>query len=353
MIDDKGKVMFTTEMYVPRQYFAVATDYQNDLIYVIGGFNHVSGVLGTFETFKLKQRKWTLCEDSQTMAVSRINASACKCGPKHIYLFGGLSAEDQFLDQIERYNTQLGIWTILDVKMPQKISNNFAFSFNQDYIVILGGMLKKDEKFVPRESQKVYELQDRVYVLKTKNFTWKDLKPFPFKKKLGNVVYNNHGKFFCFVIESNKELPQLFVYDVRASFPQFNKYWEHHFNQKASMQKIKGKHIHMQIADFNDAPKQDQQRLRQTNETISFLKKASNAINMRGREDQEQQIDEEEEEEAYDPFHRIEVVNEDLLGPSKELPIPKSPSNPDAIELKQLEGAVAQTSAESNEPNLL
>lgn len=93
-------------------------------------------------------------------------------------------------------------------------------------------MLRKDDKFVPRESQKIYELQDRVFVLKTKNFTWKDLKPFPFKKKLGNVVYNNHGKFFCFVIESNKELPQLFVYDVRASFPQFNKYWEHHTNQK-------------------------------------------------------------------------------------------------------------------------
>lgn len=52
------------------------------------------------------------------MTVPRINASACKCGPKHIYLFGGLSAEDEFLDSIERYNTQLGIWTILDVKMP-------------------------------------------------------------------------------------------------------------------------------------------------------------------------------------------------------------------------------------------
>ena len=139
------------------------------------------------------------------------------------------------MDSVERYNTQLGIWTILDVKMPQKITNNYAFSFNQDYIVILGGMLRKDDKFVPRESQKVYELQDRVYVLKIKNFTWKDLKPFPFKKKLGNVVYNNHGKFFCFVVESNKELPQLFVYDVRASFPQFNKYWEHHINQKSSM----------------------------------------------------------------------------------------------------------------------
>ena len=55
---------------------------------------------------------------------------------------------------------------------------------------------------------------------------WKDLKPLPFKKKLSNVVYNNHGKFFCFVLESNKELPQLFVYDVRKVFPQFSKYAE-------------------------------------------------------------------------------------------------------------------------------
>ena len=52
------------------------------------------------------------------MAIPRVNASACKCGPTHIYLFGGLSAEDDFLDTIERYNTKLGIWTILDVKMP-------------------------------------------------------------------------------------------------------------------------------------------------------------------------------------------------------------------------------------------
>ena len=80
-------------------------------------------------------------------------------------------------------------------------------------------MVKKDAAYLPKESQKAFELQDRVMVLKTTKMTWKDLKPFPFKKKLGNVVYNNHGKFFCFVVESNKELPQLFVYDVRTCFP--------------------------------------------------------------------------------------------------------------------------------------
>ena len=118
----------------------------------------MNGVLNTFETFAIRSRKWVLCDESQVINIPRVNASACKCGPKHIYLFGGLSADDEFLDSVERYNTQLGIWTVLDVKIPFRISNNFAFSFNQDFIIILGGMLKKPEAYVPKESQKVFEL---------------------------------------------------------------------------------------------------------------------------------------------------------------------------------------------------
>ena len=113
------------------------------------------------------------------------------------------------MDSIERYNTQLGIWTQLSIRLPTRISNHFAFSFNPDYIVLLGGMIKKDEAFMPREATKVFELNDQVIVLKTnkRKMAWKELKPFPFKKKLAQVVYNNHGKFFCYVLESNKELP--------------------------------------------------------------------------------------------------------------------------------------------------
>ncbi len=83
----------------------------------------------------------------------------------------------------------------------------------------MGGMKKKKEEFVPKDSRKVYEIESRVFALKTTSFKWKDLKPFPFKKKFGNIVYNMSGKFFCFVIENNKDLPQLFVYDVRNAFP--------------------------------------------------------------------------------------------------------------------------------------
>ena len=121
-------------------------------MYIIGGYNHINGVLNTFETFAIRLRKWVLCDESQVLNIPRINASACKCGPKHIYLFGGLSADDELLDSIERYNTHLGIWTILDIKIPFRISNNFAFSFNQDFIVMLGGMLRKPDAYVPKES---------------------------------------------------------------------------------------------------------------------------------------------------------------------------------------------------------
>jgi hypothetical protein len=44
--------------------------------------------------------------------------------------------------------------------MPQRVTNNFAFSFSADSIILLGGMVKKDEAYIPKESTKVYELND-------------------------------------------------------------------------------------------------------------------------------------------------------------------------------------------------
>jgi hypothetical protein len=121
----------------------------------------------------------------------------------------------------------------------------FAFSLNSDYIVIMGGMKRKNDELVPKESKKVYELENRVFAFKSSSLKWKDLKAFPFKKKFGSIVYNNFGKFFCNVIEDNKELPQLFVYDVRNAFPQFDKYWE---RESEGPQKIKGKDIKVHLA---------------------------------------------------------------------------------------------------------
>jgi hypothetical protein len=132
--------------------------------------------------------------------------------------------------------------------MPTKISNLFSFSLNSDYILLMGGMKKKDDDSIPKDSKKVYELENRVFALKTSTLKWKDLKAFPFKKKFGAITYNGFGKFFCHVLEDNRELPQLFVYDVRAGFPQFDKYWEDEHNQREGIQKIKGKDIKVHLA---------------------------------------------------------------------------------------------------------
>ena len=128
--------------------------------------------------------------------------------------------------------------------MPSRVANLFAFGINSDYIVILGGMRKKD--LVPKESKKAFELDNRCFALKTSSMKWKDLKAFPFKKKFGSIAYNGFGKFFCNVIEDNKELPQLFVYDVRSCFPHFDKYWE--TDRSQGLQKIRGKDIKVHVA---------------------------------------------------------------------------------------------------------
>lgn len=58
MIDDKGKLSVTTDMNVARQYITLCS--AEDLIYAIGGFNSQDGVLGSFEVFNTRARKWTL-----------------------------------------------------------------------------------------------------------------------------------------------------------------------------------------------------------------------------------------------------------------------------------------------------
>lgn len=82
--------------------------------------------MNTVEKFSFKARKWALVEPFNH---ARINASACKCGNKYIYLFGGLDKRD-FLDSIERFNLTLDIWTVLKVKLPHKMSNLYTFSLN-------------------------------------------------------------------------------------------------------------------------------------------------------------------------------------------------------------------------------
>jgi len=99
--------------------------------------------LAECERYSIDTRSWETIEPCNT---ARLNASACKCGTKYIYLFGGLNVEkNEFSDSIERYNNELNIWTTLNVKLPVKLSNSFAFCFNPDFLLVMGGICKKTD----------------------------------------------------------------------------------------------------------------------------------------------------------------------------------------------------------------
>lgn len=82
------------------------------------------------------------------MITRRINAGACTLGENHIYVFGGRSEGDEFYETIERYNLDLNLWNMLHIKLPNKLSNLFAFHFsnnNEDNIIIFGGVKKVEQ----------------------------------------------------------------------------------------------------------------------------------------------------------------------------------------------------------------
>ena len=60
IVDERGRLAFTSEMHVGRQYATLCTDGEEQLVYAIGGYNSTEGILASFETFNIRARKWQL-----------------------------------------------------------------------------------------------------------------------------------------------------------------------------------------------------------------------------------------------------------------------------------------------------
>lgn len=80
------------------------------------------------------------------MNSKRINCGACTIGQNHIYVFGGRNETDTFYDTIERLTLEMGLWNLLQIHLPQKLCNIFAFTVNENYIVILGGLKQYNKR---------------------------------------------------------------------------------------------------------------------------------------------------------------------------------------------------------------
>ena len=83
------------------------------------------------------------------MILPRINAGASTLDSTFIYVFGGRNEGDKFYDSVERYNSEMNLWTLLEIRLPTALSNHFVFPFandnngNEDNIIVLGGLKPK------------------------------------------------------------------------------------------------------------------------------------------------------------------------------------------------------------------
>lgn len=78
------------------------------------------------------------------MNSKRLNCGACMIGKNHIFVFGGRNDSDTFYDSVERLNIELNLWNLLKIRLPEKLCNIFAFIFNTDNIIIMGGLKQFD-----------------------------------------------------------------------------------------------------------------------------------------------------------------------------------------------------------------
>ena len=127
------------EMHKGRQFFPMITDFSNQYVYCIGGFNTRKGALDLVERYSLEKKEW---DQVANLNSRRINCGACAIGKNHIFVFGGRSESDVFYETVERFNIELNLWNLLKIQLPKKLCNVFAFTFDEQNIIIMGGLRK-------------------------------------------------------------------------------------------------------------------------------------------------------------------------------------------------------------------
>ncbi len=208
-------------MAVARQYFGLALD--KTYVYTIGGYNSESGVLPRCERMDLQSRQW---EEIEPINSPRMNTAAIRVGEKYIYIFGG-QCERGYVDNIERYNHDLNIWTQLEVSLPERMANLTAMSITPTTIMLLGGLKYIRTTIIEGEKEREIikeEIDKNAYLFDTRdnNITMRVF--CHFKKKLQAVQVNGKGHIYCLYMNNNKELPRLFVADLNEIYPDYSAY---------------------------------------------------------------------------------------------------------------------------------
>ena len=124
------------------------------------------------ERYSFDKMEW---EQISNLNRKRIGAATCAMGENHIYVFGGRDDVDTFYDSVERYNIKLNLWNELNIRMPQKLCNLFAFRISEDNIILMGGLRIFDKESNDGQNENLlgdYIIESEVYLFNQKKELW-------------------------------------------------------------------------------------------------------------------------------------------------------------------------------------
>jgi len=151
--------------------------YMGGYVWVMGGYDNVNNrFLKSCEKYDYKTNTWSFFKNMNT---PRCAFSSCTLNDKMIYIFGGYDGINR-LDDIDVYDPDVDLWTVLDIALNTSLSNCACFSPCENKIIVLGGGhsngFSRDVKMIDFET-----------------LTWTTLPELPDGKDLRNKITFHDG----------------------------------------------------------------------------------------------------------------------------------------------------------------
>ena len=138
-------IVYKCPMLQEKSFFT-AVAIKANTIYTFGGFENVEKCqLKSCESYSIEKDKWSGNEDVQ-LHEARSQASACQFDEQVIFIFGGYNKEAGTLSSIERFDIGKRKMTPIELKMMQPLRRFATIKISSTKILILGGIgrLSKD-----------------------------------------------------------------------------------------------------------------------------------------------------------------------------------------------------------------
>lgn len=135
---------------MPEKSFFSAV-YLKGIIYTFGGYDNYDKVqLKSCEYYNVEENKWYKNESVQ-LNTARSQSSASIFDENTIYIFGGFNKDHGTLGSIEKYDVKTGKMTTLEYAMPTPLRRFSSLKISTSKILLIGGLERMN-----KESDAVY-----------------------------------------------------------------------------------------------------------------------------------------------------------------------------------------------------